>query len=563
MSSGLLNAGRLERKFIYESAGNPNEQKLRYNDPSFVSFRILFDFDPIVSNDEVTQGLLLAEERDESAISYLRRMGEKERGETLKEFTWMLDRISNDFPWFFKSVSGLDSLWKWGYPSVSTGATDLTPATLTISCYETVDFRMTALADLYRKSVWDRRYFRNLLTVDKRRFNMTVILGEARKLRTFIDPSNTEWLDHVSAVAFRCLDCEFDFSDSMPNSLSGSDAPAQLSPSFKIKINRVQETNSYRLLNYMLGEMTRDIIILQGGSGAEINTSREITDYRSLLEPLIRTYEGNYEQLLLDNISFSREMFSNRIGFVTGDRTFSLPRAQRERLNVRQLDSSSKEEQIAQTSDSIVRAIEESANITGNPSVINFGRPVVQTELTPSVDLTEQKIPEDVPNQVEFTRPKIETEISEFSFSRPKIETEIEQNVGFERPQVEIDIATNVGLNTPKVESENTENIGLRKPTVDTQIADNAGLNAPTVNNDLTQGIEFNRPSVSTVPDSDVISFGIPSVENQIDTKVSFELPSVDSQVDGNISFAKPTVETKIDNNIQFAKPKVEEDFES
>jgi hypothetical protein len=76
MSSSLLNVGRLDRKFVQESAGNPNEQKLKYNDPSFVTFRVLFDFEPIVSNDEVMQGLLLNESRDESAISYLRRMGE-------------------------------------------------------------------------------------------------------------------------------------------------------------------------------------------------------------------------------------------------------------------------------------------------------------------------------------------------------------------------------------------------------------------------------------------------------------------------------------------------------
>jgi hypothetical protein len=548
MSSGLLNAGRLERKFIYESSGDPNEQKLRYNDPSFISFRILFDFEPIISNDEVTQGLLLSEERDESAISYLRRMGEKERGESLKEFGWLLSRISNDFPWFFKSVSGLDTLWKWGHPTSTDGTTSLSPAEIIVSCYETVDLRMTALADLYRKSTWDRRYFRNLLTIDKRRFNMTVILGEARKLKTFIDPSNTEWLDHVSAVAFRCLDCEFDFSDSMPANIDGSEAPTQISPSFKIKINRVQETNSYRLLNYMLGEMTRDLIIVQGGSGAEVNTRRDIIDYRSLLAPLIRSYEGNYDQLLSDSLRLNQQLFTNNIGLILGDRTFALPRDVRQRFNNRQLDASSKETEISQTSDGIIRTIEESANIINNESVINFGRPSVETELIPSINMDEEKIQEDVPNQVNFVRPKIESEISDFSFSRPKVDEDIDENVNLQKPQVESELITNVDLATPTVNDDNAEDINFRTPGVDNDIPEEVNLTTPTVNNVIAQAIDFNKPTVSGILDSDVISFGRPTVTSEIDDRVAF---------------SRPQVEQKVPQDIQFLKPKVEEDFES
>jgi len=548
MSSGLLNAGRLERKFIYESSGDPNEQKLRYNDPSFISFRILFDFEPIVSNDEVIQGLLISEERDESAISYLRRMGEKERGESLKEFIWLLNRISNDFPWFFKSVSGIDSLWKWGHPSSNDGTVSLTPASITVSCYETVDLRMTALADLYRKSTWDRRYFRNLLTIDKRRFNMTVILGEARKLRTFIDPSNTEWLDHVSAVAFRCLDCEFDFSDSMPTNIDGSEAPAQISPSFKIKINRVQETNSYRLLNYMLGEMTRDLIIAQGGSGAEVNTRREIIDYRSLLAPLIRSYEGNYDQLLSDSLRLNQQLFTNNISPILGDRTFALPRDVRQRFNNRQLDASSKEAERSQTSNAIVRTIEESANITGDESIIDFGRPSVERELTPSVNMSEEKIPEDVANQINFVRPKVETEVSDFSFSRPKVDEDIDENINLQRPQVENELVANINLNAPTVNSDDAEDVNFRRPSIDDDIPESVNLNTPTVEGDITQAIDLNRPTVDVTIDSDVISFGRPTVASEIDDQVAF---------------SRPQVEQKVPQDIQFLKPKVEEDFES
>lgn len=388
MSSSLLSVGRLDRKFIYESSGNPNETKLRYNDPSFVTFRILFDFEPIVSNDEVMQGLLLNESRDESAISYLRRTGELERANALKEFTWLLSRISNDFPWFFKTISGIDNLWKWGYMAPDGESTQAAPVDLTINCYETVDLRITALADLYRKATRDRRFFRELLTLDKKRFNMTILIGEARNLRTFVESGTTEWLNHVSTVAFRCLDCEFDFSGIIPSTMDASEAPDQMSPSFGIKVHRVQETNSYLLLNYMLGEMKRDLIIKQGGSGAEVNQDSDLINYRSLLAPFVRSYEGNYNQVILDSNRNIAQNFSNQLTFVTGDRIASLPYPERTRVNNQSLNALSKQGEMEATADSLFRTVSQTVNITDNQVLVDFGRPTVNREISESVNLT-------------------------------------------------------------------------------------------------------------------------------------------------------------------------------
>lgn len=380
--SSLSNVSRLDRKFIYESAGTPDEQKLKYNDPSFITFRILFDFEPIISNDEVTQGLLLDENRDESGISYLRRTGELERAEALKEFRWLLGRISNDYPWFFKSVDGVDNLWKWGYKDSSGEKVNDEPVSLTVKCYETVDLRMTALADLYRKSSWDRNFFRELLTIDKRRFNMTIIIGEARKLRTFMNSDrssgSTQWLNHMSAVAFRCLDCEFDFSSFFTSSINASDAPSQPEPSFSIKVNRVQEANSYLLLNYMLGEMKRDLVIKQGGSGASVNASNDIINYESLLSPFIRSYENNYGQVLDDLDAIKNNNFVNNINFIKGDRLWNLPRDIREQINISSLNSLDKSAQRENESNSIVEAINNVSGIKDQQVALTFGRPTVE-----------------------------------------------------------------------------------------------------------------------------------------------------------------------------------------
>jgi hypothetical protein len=546
MSSSLYSVGRLDRKFVTESSGNPNEKKLRYNDPSFVTFRVLFDFEPIVSADEVMQGLLLNESRDESAISYLRRMGEFERAEALKEFTWMLSRITNDFPWFFKSLTGIDGLWKWGHMGDDDVTTNV-PVPLSVSCYETVDLRITALADLYRKATRDRRYFRELLTLDKKRFNMTVLVGEARNLRTFADAKNPNWLDHVSTIAFRCLDCQFDFSSTMPNSIDASESPVQLSPSFSIIVNRVQETNSYMLLNYMLGEIKRDLVIKQGGSGAEANQDMDIINYRSLLAPFVRSYEGNYGQVIADLNRNVTQNFLNRITFIPGDRTANLSYPDRERLNNQSLDGISKMAEMSATSAALLNASIQTANITEAQSLIDFGRPTVNEELTEPVDLRTIKIEEDVANQIEFIKPKVETELSDFSLRGPNFATYLDDNVGLTKPTVQNELVDSITLTAPTVDTDQGSGIEFKAPVVQTGLDNNIGFVAPTVQEGLDQNIQLERPTV----------------DRDIDQAISFGRPSVATTVDNNIQFIKPTVLENISEKIAFEKPKVEDDFGS
>lgn len=546
MSSSLFNVGRLDRKFVQESAGTPQESKLKYNDPTFVTFRILFDFEPLVSSDEVTQGLLLDESRDESAISYLRRMGDLERSEALKEFIWLLSRISNDFPWYFKSITGLQSLWKWGFID-DQGKTEAKPVDIDIECFETVDFRITALSDLYRKATRDRRFFRELLTIDKKRFNMTIIVGEARNLRTFTGSNETQWLKNVSAVAFRCLDCEFDFSEAMVSSSSATDAPKGVDPKISIKVHRVQETNSYNLLNYMLGEIKRDLIIKQGGSGAEVNAGSDIIDYRSLLSPFVRSYEGDYSRVLADLNNNINQNFLNRLNLRTGDRRSSLSYQALETLNRQELDGISKQEEIRVTSQLLTSSSIQLANITNEPSLIEFGVPTVNEELSERVDLVPENIEETLAQQIEFTKPKVETELPDFSFNRPGVETNLEENVGFIKPSVQRDISSGVSLNRPSVGEKTEDKIIFVSPKVETKSDDNVGLARPTVNTDIDSRVRLEPPTVDT----------------NIEQIVSFGRPTEQTEIDAKLTFVKPAVEETISEKITFEKPKVEDEFRS
>ena len=281
------------RGFLKHTYGS--DDKLQYEDPTFLTFRLLFDYSPLYDNDEVQQSLLLGEYENESATMYLRRKKYLDKAEALKEFIWLLQRIENEFPWFFKSITGVGNLWKWGYPV--NNKIDYSPVQLTIDCLESLDFRMTVLADLYRKASFDRLYGRDLL-IDKKRFNCRLIVGEARQLKTFVENIDTpkyNWLNHFNAIVFNLYDCEFDFSDSFGDMIS-AEKPNMANQKIKINVGRVKESNNYKSLDYILGDMRRDIVIRKGGSGASYRDDIEVTDFKNIVNPVL-DYFNDYQNV--------------------------------------------------------------------------------------------------------------------------------------------------------------------------------------------------------------------------------------------------------------------------
>jgi len=312
----------------------------------------------------------------------------------------------------------------------------------------------------------------------------------------------------------------------------------------------VQEINSYLLLNYMLGEIKRDFVIKQGGSGAELNQDADITNYRSLLAPFIRSYEGNYNQVLLDLSRNVSQNFLNKLTFTSGDRIASLPYPDRNRLNVQQLDGITKEAEFASLATSLLQTSTQTANIEENITIINFGRPSVNTDISESVDLEPRDgttIGDEVANQIDFRKPKVETELSDFSLIKPGVATEIDDNVGLIKPTVQTELSDSVNLTAPTVNTDQGSGVDFVAPTVQTGLDNNVGFIAPTVATTLDQNIQFERPTVETT----------------IDQTITFGRPSVATSVDNNIAFVKPTVLDNIPNNIAFEKPKVEDDFGS
>ena len=263
-----------------------------YEDPTYLGFRLVFDFDPVTRNLETGQTddpLFSENDSLESAIRYLKATGYPNRAIMLQEFKANLKYINNETPWYWQSIAGLNDIWKieFGEAYNPLRAKD---KFLEIECLESIDLRVTALADLYRKATFDTKFMRSLVPENLRWFTLRVQISEMRSfhrvkqmvnsVNTTVNQSNSNLKntnsasntptatgtlsthanelepinDLISLLEFELSHCTFDFWDSFPNDNLISDAGSldAAKQKFKIKVGHIQEQHSYKLLELIL-----------------------------------------------------------------------------------------------------------------------------------------------------------------------------------------------------------------------------------------------------------------------------------------------------------------------
>ncbi len=115
------------------------------------------------------------------------RGNELKRANALRQFQILLADINNNSPWFFQSIEGLDRLEKIyhsgfqdeiGFDSFDSGRTS--GKTLTINCLESLNLRLTSLANLYNQATFDADNMRWLVPRNLRKFTMWIYVTEIR-----------------------------------------------------------------------------------------------------------------------------------------------------------------------------------------------------------------------------------------------------------------------------------------------------------------------------------------------------------------------------------------------
>jgi len=164
---------------------------LDYQDPTYIGFYVRFyglgekpvaGTENVVGLDEWPGGLFLHEDNPNSAIRYLKNIGEYTRAQMLREFISGIKRLSEEMPWYFTKVTGLEDVWKINPADSFRGK----EKKVTFDTLESIDLKITYLLDLYRKVVFDSVYMRYMLPENLRYFSMDVVVTE---IRSFHRPS--------------------------------------------------------------------------------------------------------------------------------------------------------------------------------------------------------------------------------------------------------------------------------------------------------------------------------------------------------------------------------------
>jgi hypothetical protein len=111
--------------------------------------------------------------------------GGGKRSQMIKQFKILLRDVSKNQPWFFQSISGLDELYKVTRPGYQDedGLSDVNPsraATITVNTLESLNLRITALADLYNHATFDYINMRETVPRNLRRFRMYIYVTDLR-----------------------------------------------------------------------------------------------------------------------------------------------------------------------------------------------------------------------------------------------------------------------------------------------------------------------------------------------------------------------------------------------
>ena len=110
--------------------------------------------------------------------------GVSHRAAALSSFRNLLSSINEKSPWFIQSIGGLDKILGVDQQRQieSAKGREQRSGVLTFECMDSIDLRINAMAELYRKATYDYQYHRQLLPDNLRKFRMYIIVTEIRQI---------------------------------------------------------------------------------------------------------------------------------------------------------------------------------------------------------------------------------------------------------------------------------------------------------------------------------------------------------------------------------------------
>ena len=201
---------------VYQDSGDGDPFKV-LNDPTWTGFKLFFHFD-------AKTGLLADESNVNSALAYLKRIGQTGRYNLLQRFITVLSKVNSITPWIFQEITGLKELYANKYSDVRIDKE------INIKTLETIDGKIMSLVKMYREISYDYERKVHILPINLRRFSMSIYVYDFRmfsnmsktasELMQTIDNLDVRKLNHT---LFDLGYCEFtedsgaDFFDAVTN----------------------------------------------------------------------------------------------------------------------------------------------------------------------------------------------------------------------------------------------------------------------------------------------------------------------------------------------------------
>jgi hypothetical protein len=275
------NQFQFRKGLLGKSSKNP------YQDPTYLSFTILFDTTSPLFNKDI-------------AVKTLREhYKEPERAKKLEDFIDTLLLINREMPWYWVSLDGMSRVFDFNMLEPYWGGTE---AKLTITCNESINLAISGLMDLYRESAYDFAAWTQVLPKNLRGFRMWVLVSEVRDINSEVNRRivGTKQINQNITGDFKPLFqfefnyCQFSITSAKETfeALNNS-APESPTPKIEITYETIKKTASSYLQGIM-AESTGDL-----GSGGNSDSRNKIQAFGDRLSQDLGQVANN----TLDNLT--------------------------------------------------------------------------------------------------------------------------------------------------------------------------------------------------------------------------------------------------------------------
>lgn len=261
------------QKFGRQFLDDNTDPFFKFEDPTYLGFKPLFNFNK-------TSGLLAGEENINSALAYLNRIGDKTRKTYLQTFINLLRDISVKAGWYFMLIEGLEDAWKRDFDVPL-----LVDKKISFGCRESLDLRITAMIDCYRKACFDWENRREVVPSNLRSFEVSVYVYDYRIFNDFANKNdaisakkkqdllqlfgnndfNFEADDHLNIgrttnrMVFKFKRCKWDLKESAEHLVNVNNATYEIiSQKLTFSYSDVEEENVYNM--FLNGTVSDDTL---------------------------------------------------------------------------------------------------------------------------------------------------------------------------------------------------------------------------------------------------------------------------------------------------------------